>query len=153
LLRSSAVQRDHDAGSQQPAGVPPALSDDEEANYTKRGGALTTLGGASTAGGGTGHTSVGAIAGFPDWFSTLQNTLINRMTWTQREEDAQGVLKEYAGAARRIKARRRPPASAAMRTSGEPRAPRCGARLRGALRSPSRSPPSPSRSKAMKTRG
>ena len=45
----------------------------------------------------TGHTKVGPITGFPEWFAKLQTTLINGTTWrADKEEPAQNLLEEYA---------------------------------------------------------
>src|SRR5262249_17358117 len=61
--------------------------------------ALTNLGGGQSEGSTTttGHTTVGPIGGFPEWFAKLQNTLINGAQWRKdKEEPAQQLLSEKA---------------------------------------------------------
>jgi hypothetical protein len=78
-------------------GQPPKLPDPEEASYRTKGESkLADLGGAlsSTA---AGHTTVGPIEGFPDWFANLQSALIGSSQWrTDKEETAQNLLADYA---------------------------------------------------------
>jgi hypothetical protein len=83
-----------------PAGMPGVLADKEEESYRTQGEArLGDLGGGAPAASGmtAGHTPVGPIAAFPDWFATLQNALINSTQWrADKEEKAQNLLAEYA---------------------------------------------------------
>jgi len=78
-------------------GPPPPLSAQEESNYESQANTVAgTLTGGQSSSGGSGHTPGGPIDGFPEWFRSLQDTLVNRMTWTQNEETAQQVLYNYA---------------------------------------------------------
>ena len=83
-----------------PEGMPGRLDDKQEESYRTKGEAqLGDLGGGGPAESGatSGHTPVGPIAAFPDWFATLQNTLISSTQWrADKEEKAQNLLAEYA---------------------------------------------------------
>ena len=85
---------------QQPTGLgpPPRLPEPEEASFQAKGEAsLAALGGGAGSGpAGTGHTSVGPIDGFPDWFANLQSALIASQEWRpDKEEAAQQLLGSY----------------------------------------------------------
>jgi hypothetical protein len=81
-----------------PPGAPGLLPDEEEASYRSRGeSTLGDLGGPVTVTVTTGHTPAGPIAGFPGWFSDLQNRLIASTDWRKdKEEPAQQLLADYA---------------------------------------------------------
>ena len=80
------------------AGTPGPLADADETAYRARGeSTLGDLGGPVTGYATTGHTPSGPIAGFPAWFSDLQNRLIASTDWRKdKEEPAQQLLEEYA---------------------------------------------------------
>jgi len=66
-------------------GPPPRLPDDEEAAYRAQGESkLADVGGGVSSSGATaGHTTVGPIEGFPDWFAyTPTYSASDSMTWT-----------------------------------------------------------------------
>jgi hypothetical protein len=86
------------AAASAPAGTPGPLADADETAYRTRGeSTLGDLGGPVTGYATTGHTPSGPIAGFPAWFSDLQNRLIASPDWrNDKEEPAQQLLEEYA---------------------------------------------------------
>ena len=102
IERESTGQTDvgaNKADASAPAGTPGLLKDAEEADYRTRGeSTLSGLGGPLASGyPTTGHTPSGPIAGFPEWFSNLQNKLIGSADWRpDKEEPAQKLLEEYA---------------------------------------------------------
>jgi len=79
------------------SGPPPSLTDKEEATYRTEGEAkLAELGGAASTSA-AGHTTVGPIEGFPEWFANLQSALVQSTEWRpDKEEKAQNVLANYA---------------------------------------------------------
>lgn len=79
-------------------GPPPPLRANEEESYRSQGEAkLADLGGPAAASS-AGHTTAsGSIDGFPDWFSNLQNTLVESKEWRKdKEEIGQNLLADYA---------------------------------------------------------
>lgn len=80
-----------------PAADPAKAAEEEEKFAAEGQGAITAIkdqGGPQSAGGG-GHTQGGPVAGFPDWFSQLQEMLVRSASWGQTEEKAQNVLYRY----------------------------------------------------------
>jgi hypothetical protein len=57
---------------------------------------LQELGVGQAGAGSGGHGVVTNLPGLPDWFATIQNTLIASKTWGKPQEDAQDLLHDFA---------------------------------------------------------
>lgn len=85
------------AGANDPTGSPARLTDADEVSYQARGEKKIADLGAVSSTPAAGDTPRGRIAGFPPWFATLQDRLIDSAQWRKdQEEDGQLLLAEYA---------------------------------------------------------